>query len=467
VGVVEQHSETILSVSYKQVRPFRIATVSEDHTSNFYEGPPFKFLKQHDKGHTPNCVRFSPDGNLYALVGATIHVHEGKDGAHDKEIKDEKNGHKGTIVSICWSPDSKRFMTCGMDKTVKIWNYSSGSVETTFEIGGKGTDFWYQQVSVLWVGSYLLSLSLNGAINYLDEKTPTQINSIHGVQQPFSGYSYNSSTGLLYTADGSGHLTTWDPIKGTAKWWSATNSHSKIITGLAVNAGGSHLWSVGHDNVIKYNDLKEHSFSSGSAALGAGPVAVAAASKDGGLAAVLLSDKLLIVREEKVVNTVEFKATGFCLRWAPDDTTVAVGCGDGKIRMFEVNKDAATLSSTHEGQHVGKVVALNYSPEGALVSMGFDRSIYFWTGKDKVSNKTGWPHHNASVVSSAFSSNGLMATGSQDQRIIIWTDLKGMDDTKKIAIEMAHLEGVLFVTFLKDDLILSIGFDKTIKTWKI
>jgi len=180
-----------------------------------------------------------------------------------------------------------------------------------------------------------------------------------------------------------------------------------------------------------------------------------------------LSDKLLIVREEKVVNTVEFKATGFCLRWAPDDTTVAVGCGDGKIRMFEVTKDAATLSSTHEGQHVGKVVSLNYSPEGVLISMGFDRSIYFWSGKDKVHNKTGWPHHNASVVSSTFSSSGLMATGSQDQNIIVWTDLKGMDDTKKIVIEMAHLEGVLFIAFLKDDLLLSLGFDKTIKTWKL
>jgi len=60
-----------------------------------------------------------------------------------------------------------------------------------------------------------------------------------------------------------------------------------------------------------------------------------------------------------------------------------------------------------------------------------------------------------------------MATGSQDQNIIIWTDLKGMDDTKKFTIDMAHLEGVLFVAFLKDDLLLSVGFDKTIKTWKI
>jgi len=468
VGVVEQHAKAVLSVSYKPTRPFRIATGSEDQTTNFYEGPPFKFVKQIEEHHVVNCVRFSPSGDHYAVVyHENITLYDGKDGKEVSTLKDEKNGHKGTILSVAWSADSKKLLSAGMDKTAKIWNVSSSSVETTFEMGNSKSSYLLQQVSALWFGSYMLSVSMNGALNYLDQKSPTTVHSIHGVQQPFSGYSFNKKTGHLYTADQGNNLTSWDTAKGSCVWWSSSNSHSKGIVGLAVSAKGTHLWSVSHDNTVKYNDLKENKYSTSSTALGSAPVALAAATSDDELAAVILSDKLLIIREEKIISTSEFKATATCLCWSLDDTTVSVGCSDGKIRSFEVEKDSATLKVTYEGQHVGKVVSVTYSPSGQLVSMGFDRMIYFWESKSKVLNQTGWPLHNASIVSSSFNPDGdLMATGSQDQNIIIWKDLKGLDGTKALKIELAHLEGVLFVAFLGNNTLLSLGLDKTIKTWK-
>ena len=48
VGEIVGHSKPINSVSYKPTRPYRIATCSEDFTSGFFEGPPFKF-KQSNK----------------------------------------------------------------------------------------------------------------------------------------------------------------------------------------------------------------------------------------------------------------------------------------------------------------------------------------------------------------------------------------------------------------------------------
>lgn len=35
-------AKNINTVDYKQTRPFRIITASEDYSTGFYEGPPFK-----------------------------------------------------------------------------------------------------------------------------------------------------------------------------------------------------------------------------------------------------------------------------------------------------------------------------------------------------------------------------------------------------------------------------------------
>ena len=42
VGDMMGHSKRVNAVSFKQNRPFRIVTASEDQTMCFYHGPPFK-----------------------------------------------------------------------------------------------------------------------------------------------------------------------------------------------------------------------------------------------------------------------------------------------------------------------------------------------------------------------------------------------------------------------------------------
>lgn len=58
----------MISCDYKQTRPFRIITASEDTRTIFYQGPPFKMHHSNNDQHTNfiNCVRFSPDGSKIA-----------------------------------------------------------------------------------------------------------------------------------------------------------------------------------------------------------------------------------------------------------------------------------------------------------------------------------------------------------------------------------------------------------------
>jgi WD40 repeat protein len=404
-------------------------------------------------------------------VGADskINLFDGKDGTLVKAIKDEKSGHKSNILDFSWSPDSKRILTASMDKTAKIWNIASGAVETTFDIGSKNASHLFQQVGTVWFKEYIMSVSLSGVFNVLDEKNPEQIRTIQGHQQPMTSAAHSAKLGVVFTADNTGVVTCWDVAKGAGHWFSGSGHNSKPISGMSVNADATFLWTVGFDNTLKYNELKGNQFSSSGTALSGQPVTVVASRRDPKLAAVLLAQSLCIVREDKVVSTTDVKVNVFTASFSQDDTQIAVGCQDGKVRLFTLDKDAPTLTATL-ANHQGKVVYVNWSNENVLVSQGWDRNIFFWDlKKGDVINGNGWPFHGASPLCSSFSPNGsLMITAGQDQNLILWSDLKTYDHTKNVRQDLCHIGGCDYVGFFSDDTFISVGFlERTVKFWKL
>lgn len=71
IGELLNCSKPLLSGQFSPQRPFKIATGGEDFQVNFYEGPPFKFLKS-TKTHTSfiNSVRFDKTGEHLISVSS-------------------------------------------------------------------------------------------------------------------------------------------------------------------------------------------------------------------------------------------------------------------------------------------------------------------------------------------------------------------------------------------------------------
>ena len=81
--------KTVNSVDIKANRPFRCICGTDDNSTVFYKGPPFKFEKTcQEHGRFVNCVRYSPNGNHFASVGADgkVFLYEGKEGELIREI---------------------------------------------------------------------------------------------------------------------------------------------------------------------------------------------------------------------------------------------------------------------------------------------------------------------------------------------------------------------------------------------
>ena len=73
--------------------------------------------------------------------------------------------HKGGIYACSWNKEGTRLLTASGDKTAKIFDIETSSVVNDFVMGKEVGD---QQLGCLWQNDYLLSVGLNGYINYLD-----------------------------------------------------------------------------------------------------------------------------------------------------------------------------------------------------------------------------------------------------------------------------------------------------------
>jgi mitogen-activated protein kinase organizer 1 len=91
--------------------------------------PPPSKLVHTLEGHTGpvHVVRYNV-GSKYLLSGGqdrTIRLWNASSG---KEIKTYKGGHAYEVLGVCVSPDNARFGSCGGDKSVYLWDVTSGTV---------------------------------------------------------------------------------------------------------------------------------------------------------------------------------------------------------------------------------------------------------------------------------------------------------------------------------------------------
>lgn len=469
VGDITNHSKQILSCDHKPTRPFRVVTCAEDKHVNFYQGPPFRFEKLFD-GHTryPNQVRFAPDGSVFVSVGSDkkINVFDGKTGEFMREIASD-DGHTGSIWSCSWSPDSKQLLTVSGDSTAKIWNIEDSTVATTFTFPSDGTNS-HQQVGCIWHKEHLITVSLSGAINFLDRANPsTPLRTLAGHTTTLSALAVDSSRHHVYTSSANGAVYRWNPDTNELMSLARVGDGAANVSGLGFLTSSNSVVTTSFDDVVRVCSSEAEGMASCPSEKTDGqPVAVATSSDD--MFAVVTRKKVVAIYQKgnKVADaSLSFVPTG--VAFAADGSELAVS-GDKNIHVFAVNGNQLSEKPALE-RHTDTTYCIAYSPDGRFIATADgQRYIYVWDrSSGKVMNPTGWRFHSARVTGLAFSpDSSKLASCGVDQNVLVWKDLAQFN-SERYRIEPAHIGGAQRVEFLDDNHVVSIGDDRTIKLWEL
>jgi len=459
VGEITGHSKCIISCDFKQTRPYRVATGSEDMLCGWFEGPPFKFKKSaKDHSRFVNCVRFSPDGNKLLTVGSDKlgFFYEGKNGDKVGELS-TSNGHGAGIYSCSWSPDSKKVATASADKSVKICS-ENGDCLTTFAFPD---DVDHQQLGCLWQGDEIISVSLNGEINYLDQGNPNKPKRIlKGHNKAITGLAFDAQRKRLFTGSYDGLIIDWEVDSGIAESFDG-KGHSNQINSMHVQ--GDNLVTCAMDDSVRITPLNGRKYSSEAIPLDSTPSDIAVGKKDLKLIVVAILDSVVVIKDGKVSYKQPVKFQPTCVALNPDENQIAVGGKDNNIYTYSFSGGKLSEGPVLKG-HRGPLSAVSYSPNGKmLASADHNREILVWENNQvKIQ---GWVYHTGRVNALGWSPDSLhVASASLDANLYIWSVA---DSTKRIFIKDAHRGGANKCLWLDNQTVASVGQDCNLRSWNI
>jgi len=459
-GDISGPSKSINSCDFRPARPFRAIVGSEDNSVTIFEGPPFKFkCTKTEHARFVQSVRYSPNGDHFATGGfdGRIFIYDGKSSELVGEIGSP--AHKGGVYAVAWSPDSRQLLSASGDKTCKIWDVAEKALLTDFAMGNDIED---QQVSCLWQGQHLLSVSLAGHITYLDPNNPSKPRRIvKGHNKSITVLAVNGNRDTLYTGSHDGIVTSWDVATGANDRIRGVG-HGNQMNGMVMV--GDSLFTCGIDNTVKEIDTATQSFKSTDVKLSSQPRGIA--GRDSTLIVPSEKEIAVIQNGQKVCSlSVDFEPSSASINGEHPDVAVG-GSSDHKLHIYMFH--AGNLTPRMELPHGGPVTDCAFSPDHQyLVACDANRRVilYRLPGYEVVP-KDEWGFHTAKVNCVAWNPDSqLVASGSLDTSIIVWSVEK---PSKHLIIKNAHPQSqITRLVWLDNNTIVSVGQDCNIRFWDI
>lgn len=193
-------------------------------------------------------------------------------------------------------------------------------------------------------------------------------------------------------------------------------------------------------------------------------------SSDGKLIALAIQTgefPIVEVETGKVVGTFKEDNEYYVTRSvaiSPDGKTVAAGCSDQKIRLFDIESgDLVTL----EGGHKDDVTALLFSADGkTLVSAGDDKLIVVWDLEKEEARFT-LKGHTGTIQEIALSADGkMLASVGYDKSVRVWDLTKGKQSAELTSTDVSEGYSVAFSPDGKT-LAVGTGYPYVVRLWDL
>jgi WD40 repeat protein len=289
-------------------------------------------------------------------------------------------GHSGWVTTMAFSPDGQRLATGSWDRTVKIWEVSTGEQLSTIEKKNKEI----QALAFSRDGRWLATENSSNTVTLLDAATGQEVRALAS-DKPLGPLGSNWVYSIAFSPDGRWLATgvddktvrLWDVTLGT-RMRDFTTSRRRI-TYIAFSPDSRLLASGDDDKTIRIWD---------------------------------------VASGEEVRKLSGHRKSIYAVAFSPNGRVLASASGDKTVRLWDVDSGREIRTLTGHGN---AVTSLAFSPDGRwLVSGSWDRTVKIWevgTGRE-VRTLSG---HDQPVYSLAFDPRGFwLASGSEDGTIKLW-----------------------------------------------
>ena len=393
--------------------PFMYAT-----TAQAQDSPSLAIVPQIPHTLPVSSVAFAPNG-VRVLSGSddkTVKLWDASTGQHLRTFE----GHTDGVSSVVVAPDGTRVLSGSKDRTMKLWDARTGELLRTF----KGHSGWVRSVAFAPDGARVISGSDDRTVKLWDANTGRPLRTFKGHSDVVTSVAFGPDGVRVLSGSGDKTVKLWDT--GTGKLLRTFKGHSAEVRSVAFASAGDRVLSGSFDKMVTLWDtgtgrllrtFKGHS----------GVVTSVAFAPDGA--------RLLSGGEDRTVKMWD-SGTGQLIRtfeghsawvssvaFAPDGARVLSGSGDYVAKLWDAG--TGQLVRIFEATS-GAVSSVALAPDGTRVLSGNDdNTVRLWDALTGRLLRT-FEGHSASVSSVAFAPEGArVLSGSDDNTVKLWDAATG------------------------------------------